>query len=283
MKHLVSTDWLRDHLDAPELVILDCSNFSGLAENGQQYVTRSGFKAWEKGHIPGSRLADFTTGLAGDSTKYRNTLPRSGKFAELMGELGIGADSCVVLYDTAQSMWAARVWWMLRWIGFDNAAILDGGWQSWKNNEGPISTKHSRCQPNRLTPILRSELFSTKDDIISALNKRSTCIIDALSTAQFNGEKSELGLSSHIPGAINIPAESLLDPETGCYLPKEQLATRLPENRQAHTIVYCGSGIAASSVAFAMTHLDFSNVSIYMPGLQEWVQDYDVGVHSDKI
>lgn len=273
MDSLVSTTWLRNHLGEPDLVVLDCSNFAGLSKNGDRYVTFSGRSSWELGHIPGSNFADFTSGFAGDDTHYRNTLPSMSKFAATMGSLGVGDDSRVVLYDSIQSMWAARVWWMLRWIGFDNAAILDGGWQDWTNSGNPVSTKPSWHQSALLTPRPRPELFVIKRDMIVALNNGATCIVDALSEDQYSGKCSDLGLAGHIPGAVNIPAESLLDPETGYYIPKIELVQRLPVNRNAHTIIYCGSGIAAASVAFSMLLVGFSNIAIYMPGLQEWMRD----------
>jgi len=173
------------------------------------------------------------------------------------------------------SMWAARVWWMLRWVGFDNAAILDGGWQSWEEEGRRTSTKSYRHPEASLTLSLRPELFVTREAVTVALGDEFTCIIDALSEAQFRGEASELGLCGHIPGALNIPAASLVHSDTGRYLPESQLADRFPENRSRRTIIYCGSGIAAASNAFTMTRLGFADLTIYMPGLQEWVQYAD--------
>jgi len=275
MQSLVSTDWLSEHLDDPDLVVLDCTNYAELEADGQNYKTTSGRKCWSREHIPRSGHADFTGGLAGDATQYRNTLPDPEQFAAAMGNLGVGDESRVVLYDSVSSMWAARVWWMLRWIGFDNAAVLDGGWLSWKaesrrTTSGPC--KHTRA---RLTPRVRPELFITKSAIKEALGIRSTCLVDALSEAQFYGRESNLGLSGHIPGAVNIPATSLIDPKTGRYLPLAILAECFTCDPDQRTIVYCGSGIAAASDAFTMIRLGFEDIAIYMPGLQEWVCDDD--------
>ena len=272
LKNLVSSKWLSEHLDDPELVILDCTNYAAPGTNADGYVTISGRENWKQGHIPGSHHADFTSSLSGVNKHYRNSLPSPKEFTFAMGFLGIGDDSKVVLYDSANSMWAARVWWMLRWIGFDNAGILDGGYRDWKSQSRHISNTLPSTNQQNLTLHLRPELFVTKETVLSLLNDRSTYLIDARSEAQFKGIECDLGLLGHIPGAINIPATSLLDPGSGRYLPGKQLAYLFPHNRDERTIVYCGSGIAAASNAFILNRLGYNNVSIYMPGLQEWIQ-----------
>ncbi len=190
-----------------------------------------------------------------------------------MARLGVNTNSRVVLYDTAQSMWAARVWWMLRWIGFDAAGILDGGWQNWVANGGRVSDRPALHRVETLDYTLKPDVFVCKKALRSALEDGNVLLIDALSEAQFSGAESDLGLSGHIPWAINIPATSLLDTSSGCYLPLDQIAARLPEGRDTRTIIYCGSGVAASSVGFVMHRLGFDDVAIYMPGLQEWILD----------
>lgn len=271
MEIIVSTAWLDEHLDDPDLVLLDCTNLAELGPNGRDYITVSGRQHWEQEHIYRSGYADFTLGLSGDATQYRNMLPDPELFAAAMGELGVGDDKRVVLYDAKLSMWAARVWWMLRWVGFDNAAVLDGGWRSWTAEGRRTSTAPSPYEAAVLTPRPRPELFVTREAVMAALDDGSTCIIDALSEAQFKGEKSQLGLCGHIPGALNIPAEDLVDPETTRFLPEDQLADRLAVSGDRRTIIYCGSGIAAASNAHAMVRLGYQDISIYMPGLQEWV------------
>jgi len=271
MESMVSTAWLEKHLDDPDLVVLDCTNLAEPGPNGRDYKTVSARELWEKEHIYRSGYAEFTSDLSGDATQFRNMLPTPEQFAAAMGALGVGDDKRVVLYDAKLSMWAARTWWMLRWVGFDNAAVLDGGWQSWTAEGRPTSTAPSPHETAILTPRPRPELFVTREAVMAALDDGSIRLIDALSEAQFTGEKSQLGLCGHIPGAVNIPAEDLVDPETFRFLPEKQLAGCFPDSRDQRTIIYCGSGIAAASNAHAMTRLGFNDISIYMPGLQEWV------------
>jgi thiosulfate/3-mercaptopyruvate sulfurtransferase len=275
MHNLVSENWLHKHQNDPDLVILDCTNFADFNAKAGQYKTVSGYENWAKDHIAGSGFADFTTGLSRKPSPFRNALPTPEVFATAMGILGVGNATRVILYDTGSSMWAARVWWMLRWIGFDNAAVLDGGLSHWKAVGGETTTKIDPPKQSKLVPHIRPDLFVTKETIQKALKNNSTLIVDALSKAQFEGSGSDLGICGHIPGAINIPATSLIDSDTAQYYPLEKLAGRFPQNRTMPVIIYCGSGIAAASVAFTMHRLGFENISIYMPGLQEWICDAD--------
>ena len=275
MNNLVSENWLHKHQNDPDLVILDCTNFADFNAEAGQYKTVSGYENWAKDHIAGSGFADFTTDLSGNSSSFRNSLPEPETFASAMGALGVGSNSRVILYDTGSSMWAARMWWMLRWIGFDNAAVLDGGLPRWKAIGKETTAQITRPKQKALTAHVRPELFVTKADVEEALDDSTTLIIDALSEAQFRGRESELGICGHIPNAINIPATSLINPDSGQYYPHEILADVFPEDPTKPIIVYCGSGIAAASVAFTLHRLGFINVAIYMPGLQEWMCDAD--------
>ncbi len=273
MDILVSQDWLSAHLDDPDLVVIDCTNFADWSDADGMYRTTSGRDHWLDEHIATSRHADFTMpGFTGDAARFRNTLPDPQEFADAMARLGVGDGMRVVLYDDAASLWATRVWWMLRWIGFDRAAVLDGGWQNWDANDGRVSHNPTPCRPAKLTAAPRPGLFVTRPDVEAAI-ARGTLLIDALSEAQFLGQQAELGLKGHIPTAINIPGAGLVDQISECFEPLDRLAARFPQDRTQPAIVYCGSGVAAASVAFVMVRLGFEDVALYLPGLQEWTSD----------
>lgn len=273
MDNLVSHEWLSAHLDDPDLVVIDCTNFAIWAEQHGVFRTSSGRDHWADEHIEGSRHADFTApGFAGDAARFRNTLPDPKGFADAMAGLGVHDGARVVLYDDAASLWATRVWWMLRWVGFDRAAVLDGGWQNWDASGGRVSQTPRPHDPADLVHGHRPELFVTRQDVLAAMDDGSL-LVDALSEVQFLGQQAELGLKGHIPGAINIPGASLVDQISECFLPDDDLAARFPQDRTRRSIIYCGSGVAAASVAFVMLRLGFEDVAIYMPGLQEWITD----------
>lgn len=271
MEYLVSTNWLKQHQHCDDLVILDCMNFSKLDNSTGNYRTYSGHLEWRQEHIKGAGFADFSAEMSGQHETFRNVLPSPQELAVAIGSLGISNKHRVVLYDSSQSMWAARLWWMLCWIGFENVAVLDGGLQKWKADGGRTVNTYKKRQPESLVPHFQPGFFVSKEVVLEAIEDANVLIIDALSKEQYNGQTSILGLCGHIPGAINIPAESLIDPKTGLFFPFEKLPLHFQSNKSQRTIIYCGSGIAAASVAFTMVRLGFQDVAIYMPGLQEWV------------
>lgn len=274
MESLVSAEWLIAKMDAPDLVVVDCTNYAERSARDGRFLTVSGRSNWLEGHIEGSRHADFTNqGFTGDDQLFRNTLPDPRAFADAMARLGVHEGARVVLYDDAASLWAARVWWMLRWIGFDSAAVLNGGWLGWEEAGGRVSESPAPHSPADLSVRLRPELFVTKTEVQEAMADPDTILIDGLSRGQFSGRESELGLRGHIPGAVNVPGAELVDRITETFRSDTELAPLFPADREQRAIVYCGSGIAAASVAYTMVRLGHSDVAIYMPGLQEWVTD----------
>jgi thiosulfate/3-mercaptopyruvate sulfurtransferase len=190
-----------------------------------------------------------------------------------MARLGVDDSSTVVLYDQNRSMWAARVWWMLRWIGFDRAALLDGGLTAWIAEGRPTGSGPVERTAATLTAHPRPRLIADRDEVLDAVGDGATCIIDALPDAQYRGTRTTYPRPGHIPGASNAPAADLVDATSGSYLPLEQLEQRFPSDRSARVITYCGGGIAASSDAFVLTRLGFEDVAVYTASLQEWAAD----------
>ena len=272
MEPLVSTDWLLKHLDDPDLVVIDGTNFSEWSEGEGRYVTVSGRAHWAEEHIPNSRHADFTRpGFTGPGP-YRNTLPAPQDFADAMARLGVHDGARVVLYDDAAGQWASRLWLMLRWIGFDNASVLDGGWVSWDDAGGPASQADPEITPGHLVARPRDGMFIDKAQTIAA-REAGALLIDALSAGQFEGRETEQGLTGHIAGAVNVPGTDLVSHLDDRFLPEPELAARFPWDRDRQVVIYCGSGIKASPVMLSMLRLGFENLSMYLPGLQEWITD----------
>ena len=274
MDSLVRTAWLSQHLDDPDLVILDCTVVvEPDAEMGFRLV--NGRAQYEVGHIPGAGFADLLGALsAPDKPEWWMPMPTPEQFCTAMGALGVGDDSRVVLYDASGRMWSARVWWMLRWVGFDNVALLDGGLGLWQAEGRPLSTGLPATTPRQLTPSLRPEAIAEQSEILAAIDAGAidagaVCLIDAL------GEESYR--MRHIPGAAPVDANGLLD-EAGRYLPEDELAARhapfaSPDDTSARIITYCGGGVAASSNAFILTRLGYDNVAVYAASMQEWAAD----------
>jgi len=271
MDTLVTAEWLSQHLDDPDLVVLDCSVRVDMEEGGGFQIV-SGRADYDGGHIPSAGFADLMGDLSDGESPLRFAVPTPEEFAAAMGALGVGDDSRVVLYDASGSAWAARVWWMLRWVGFDRAALLDGGLGAWTAEDRPLSTEPANRPAKQLTTAPRPELIANRDEVLAAIDNEAVWLIDALPEESYRGEMAMYDRPGHIPGASNIPAFALLD-ESGRYRPHDQLDAMHDRDRDTRAITYCGGGIAASSNAFIMTRLGFTDAAVYTASLQEWAAD----------
>jgi len=253
MESLVSTAWLADHLDDPDLRILECTVHLRPGDGG--FVAESMFDVWAQGHIPNSAYADLTTDLSDPHSDLRFTMPTPERFTGAMEALGVGEGTRVVLYGRRMTMWATRVFWMLRAFGFDQCAVLDGGWKSWTGEGRPVSTASA---PQYLDASFearpRPEMIADLAAVRAAVGDGSTCIVNALSPQNHDGTDLSYGRPGHIPGASNVFAVSLVDPDTQRFLAPDTLAAmfdHLPAD--GPIITYCGGGIAATSDAFVLT------------------------------
>jgi thiosulfate/3-mercaptopyruvate sulfurtransferase len=273
MGTLVTSEWLSQHLNDPDIVVLDCTVLVEMDEVGG-LRTVSGQSNYEGGHIPSAGFANLTGDLSNNESPYEFSLLTPEQFGTVMGKLGVGDNSRVVLYDSGTSAWAARVWWMLRWIGFDKAALLDGGLGAWTAEGRPLSTEPANRPVQQLTVNPRPELIADHDEVFAAIDNDAVKLIDALPESHFRGDFVLYERSGHIPGASNVPASTLLD-ESGHYRPYDELAALFDSDHSTRAITYCGGGISASSNAFIMTRLGFTDVAVYISSLQEWANDFD--------
>ena len=265
---LVSATWLNDHLADDDIVVLDCT--VRLAPGPDGFAAASGHGEWAEAHIPGSGFADLTGALVDTDSPHGFAVPAPEAFAAAMADLGVGDDSRVVLYDDAGMMWAARVWWMLRWIGFDNAALLDGGLRGWRDAGYATDDAPFAPTPGSLSVNARPELIADKAKVLQAVEGDGTCLVDSLMPQMYSGEVQMYARPGHIPGATNTPAFDMIDQETGLFRPLEDLAGMFPDGP---IITYCGGGIAASLDAFVLSMLGRDDVAVYTASLQEWTAD----------
>ena len=277
-QYLVETAWLEAHLNDPTLRILDCTVLFATDANGIHIA--SGRDAWIQGHIPGSGFADFLQDLSDHTSPVPFMMPPATQFAEVMSQYGVGEGTQVVLYDACSDMWAhmwaARVWWMLQVCGFDQAAILNGGWHKWMREGRPVSTDPPSYPPARFIAQPRPELMADKHEVLATMGDSHTCLLNALTVEDHVGTVVQYGRAGHIPSSVNVPTVALIDPVTHAYLPaarlREQFETVGALSRE-RVITYCGGGIAASSDAFVLTLLGVPNVAVYDGSLLEWSAD----------
>lgn len=275
IKPLVSADWLADNLEDPHLRILECT----VAFRRGGFGMVSGREEWAEAHIPRSGFADLTTDLSHSNHHVPLMMPPPDQFSEAMGRLGVGPGNRVILYDRAFTMWAARVWWMLRAHGFDDAAVLDGGWRKWIADGRVVSTAPPDHARATFEPRPRPGLIATKDEVLAGMEQDNTCLICGLSPKEYSGEVTTYGRPGHIPGSSNVPARHLVNRETHEFLPLLKLQELVEPTgglTADRVITYCGGGTAGSSVAFVLTLLGHTNVAVYDGSLLEWAADPDL-------
>lgn len=272
MDTLVTAEWLSQHIDDADLVVLDCS-VTTIPEEGGGFHNVSARPDYETGHLPNAGFADLKGDLCDTHSPIEFALPTSEQFCQVMGALGVGDDSRVVLYDTSYTAWAARVWWMLRWVGFDRAAILDGGLVAWTAAGHPLSLEPVHRPARQLTPRTRPELIADHDQVLNGIHDDAVTLIDTLPEFSYRGDMTIYARPGHIPSAINIDTLHLLDKTGRFRSPAELAAMHQHLDRDARMITYCGGGIAASANAFIMTWLGFKNVAVYTDSLQVWAAD----------
>ncbi len=273
---LVDTDWLSEHLGEPDLRVLECTTVLRPGDDGRLRA-ESGRPEYEAGHIPGSGFADLPGDLSDRSSELRFMMAPAEQIAEAMSGYGVGEGTRVVLYDRAGGAWAARIWWMLRAVGFDEAAVLDGGWAKWVAEGRPTSDAASEYPTGNFVARSREGLFADRDEVLAAIENGATCIVNALTAEQHRGEgPARYGRAGRIAGSVNVPSNSLIDPETKAYRPLDELRSQFASvgaDSAERVIAYCGGGIAASNDAFVLTLLGYENVAIYDASMSEWAAD----------
>lgn len=280
---LIETEDLAARLDDETLRILDCTLFlRGNPEFGT--TPESGKTHWDQGHIPGSAHVDVLHALSDPDAPFRFTLPNPARFAQAMSFYGVGDGIDVVLYDAVGNSMATRVWWMLRAFGFDDAAVLNGGWKKWTAEARPVSTAQPAFPPARFEARPRPGLFVGKDAVRAAIDDPTVQLVNGLTAAQHAGGLPHYGRPGRIPGSTNVPARELTDPETGAYRPMAELRARFEAAGafdRPRTITYCGGGIAASNDAFVLHLLGKDDVAVYDGSLFEWSADPAMPMETD--
>ena len=283
---LIETGALEASLGEPELRIVDCTTWLKPAEPGDDapYRVVPGRAEYDAEHIPGAVFLDIQGTISEPDTRLKFMAPTAERFAAAMGALGIGDDSRVVLYSAGSIMWATRVWWMLRAFGFDRAAVLDGGWEKWKAEGRPVSAAPGEYPPARFTATLRPGRFADSKYVLSRLGDASTTAVNALAPEFHLGEgPSRYGRPGRIPGSVNVPAATLLDPSNGAFVPLDE-ARRLHEaagiTPDRQVIAYCGGGISATVGLFLLHQLGYTDLTLYDGSMGEWAHDPDLPIET---
>lgn len=272
MDALISTDELANQIGAPDLRIFDCTVFLRQSEEGP-FEADSGLDKFNEGHIPTSGFLDQIGELSDADSNLRFAALAPDALAAAFAARGIGAGTRVVLYDRAFNMWATRAWWLLRSIGFDNVAVLDGGWKAWTSDDREVSTEPGPIyEPGQLVADARPGMLADMAEVEAATADDSVCLINALSPQIHDGTDDSYGRPGHIPSSKNVFAIHLVDPETHRYRPLDELRAMFDDAGVTgdRIVTWCGGGIAATSDAFILTQLGHDNIGIYDGSLSEW-------------
>ena len=240
--------------------------------------------AWAAGHIPGARYAHLDRDLSGAHTPStgRHPLPQMSTLAASFGGWGIDAAVQVVAYDQAAGPYAARLWWLFRWLGHRQVAVLNGGFAAWERARLPVSRSPAVRAPRRFTPAPAAEMLTTSAGVAAALASGALAsaevlVVDARSAERFAGENETLDpVAGHIPGAHNHPFAANTDSQ-GRFLATGELRRaweRTLRGRPASAVVaMCGSGVTACQNLLALEAVGLSGARLYAGSWSEWIRD----------
>jgi len=274
---IVSTAWLAEHLSDPALRIYDCTTYLHYETGtGRPYRLESGRADYEQAHIPGSAFLDLQGELSDPAAPTNFMMRAPADLASRFAARGIGEGTRAILYSRGSMQWATRVWWMLRAIGFDNAAVLDGGFNKWSAEGRPVETAEPRYPAARLVPAPRPGLFVDKEEVKAAIGDPGACTVNALAPDLHRGENPRYGRPGRIPGSVNVPASELVDPASLTLKAPRAVAAAFADvgaDPSKRILLYCGGGIAATLDAFLLHQLGYRDVAVYDASMSEWAKD----------
>lgn len=264
---LVTTQWLADWLDEPEVQILDATWYMP----GQG---KTGADSYAEGHIPGAVRFDIDQ-IADQSTDLPHMLPSASDFAVMAGELGLRRDHIIVVYDAQGLFSAPRVWWTLRVMGFPEVFVLDGGLRKWLAEGRPVERELRQFPASHLTSRIQPKLVRDLAAVSELVGGAGAQIVDARPAGRFRGESPEprAGLrSGHMPGARNLPWDAVVNPDGAMRSAQElrDLFETAGVDLAAPIVTTCGSGISASLLALALARLSRPDVAVYDGSWTEW-------------
>ncbi|HEY4369743.1 MAG TPA: sulfurtransferase [Steroidobacteraceae bacterium] len=277
---LITAASLASHASDPDWLAIDCR--FDLAQPA------AGEAAYRAGHIPGAIYAHLDRDLAAPVTPTtgRHPLPAAETFAATLSAWGVGENTQVVAYDADTGAFAARLWWMLRWLGHTRVAVLDGGYKAWTAAGLPVSTEIPQRTPSRFVAHADRSQWLEADEVASRTERPDWRLLDARAVERFAGEVEPIDpVAGHVPGARNHPFATNLGTD-GRFLPAAELHARFEKSQAGvsddHTIVMCGSGVTACHLLLALEVAGKPGAQLYAGSWSEWIRDPSRPVAKEK-
>ncbi|MGW8248683.1 MAG: sulfurtransferase [Acidiferrobacterales bacterium] len=271
IKTLVSTEELNKHLGDPDWIIFDCRFTLTDPEAGRT--------AYDQNHIPGARYAHLDDDLAAPvgANTGRHPLPDPQLLIDKLGKWGVDRSKQVVVYDDTFGAMAVRMWWLLKWLGHENVALLDGVLPKWIREKRPLTADLPDIVPTTFTAQINEAMWVSAEDLQLALERGEVVLLDARAEERYSGEVEPLDkVAGHVPGAINLPWEDNLD-LGGNLLPAEELRElyqeKIGEKSASQVVNMCGSGVTACHNILAMEHAGLIGTRLYAGSWSEWITD----------
>lgn len=266
---LVDIHTTKRHLKDPQWVVVDC--------RFDLQQPKAGRIAYVDTHIPGARYADLNKDLSSPPTRKsgRHPLPDPTILAAKLGQWGIHQQTQVVAYDASGGAFAGRLWWLLRWLGHDAVAVLDGGWQAWQMAGFALEQDFPVMQPTQFITKVQPHLVLESVAVQQGLADKTITLIDARGRARYAGEVEPLDpVAGHVPGAINRPFEQNLTAQ-GVFLSADELRARFAAyaSKPQQVVHMCGSGVTACHNLLAMEIAGLRGSRLYAGSWSEWIRD----------
>lgn len=276
---LVSVDWLHDHFNDPNVIVLDASYHLPTAK-------RDPDAEFIEQHIPGALRFDIEEISDQDAT-LPHMLPTAEQFDEAMQDLGVGAGMQVVVYDSVGLFSAARAWWMFRYFGHDEVAVLDGGLPAWIEAGHTVESGRGKVvpPPHPFKSRVHPHWVVDADDLLQNIDSKEHLVLDARANPRFKGEAAEPrpGMrAGHIPGSANVPFSDLLDSETGRFKSVDEVRSRFADAGVDHlpVVVSCGSGVTACVLALGLEIAGLPEPKLYDGSWSEWGSRDDLPIET---
>lgn len=274
---LVSTDWLAQHLNAPDLRVVDASWYLPNEERNPR-------AEFEGEHIPGAVFFDIDE-ICDETSDLPHMLPRPEKFASRMRKMGIGDGNRVVVYDGAGLFSAARVWWMLRAMGHEDVAVLDGGLPKWKAEGRPLGDMPALPRERHFTARLNNLMVRSIDQMLANVKSGKEQVFDARAKGRYEGTAPEPrpdSRSGHIPGSHSLPFNTLLNDDQ-TFKSAEEVRGILDAagyDAKKPAVASCGSGVTASVVYLALQLIGHKSIAVYDGSWSEWGMRADTPIET---